>query len=58
MIGALCDDSEFDINRLGALLKEANSLLPQSFEPKAPGGSKLAPAQLKSPLAPPALVSC
>jgi hypothetical protein len=25
MIGALCDDAEFDINRLIGLLKEANS---------------------------------
>jgi len=58
MIGTMCDDNEFDINRLVGRLKEANSLLSQSFEPMAPGGSKLAPAQLESPLSPPPPVSC
>jgi hypothetical protein len=57
MIEALCDN-EFDINRLLGRLKEANSLLSQSFEPTAPGGSKLPPAQPKSPLSPPPPVSC
>jgi hypothetical protein len=58
MIGTICDDNEFDITRLAGRLKEANSLLSQSFEPMAPGGSKLAPAQLESPLSPPPPVSC
>lgn len=49
---------EFDINRLIGLLKEANSLLSQSFEPTAPGGSKLPPGQQKSRLSPPPPVSC
>jgi hypothetical protein len=57
MIGALCDDNEFDINRLIGRLKEANSLLSQSFEPTTRGGSRLPPAQLKSPLSPPPPVS-
>jgi hypothetical protein len=58
MIGALCDDKEFDINRLIGLLKEANSLLSQSFEPTAPGGSKLPPGQPKSRLSPLPPVTC
>jgi len=58
MIGAPCDDNELDINRLIALLKEANSLVSQSFEPTAPGGSELPPVQPRSPLSPPQQVSC
>jgi hypothetical protein len=58
MIGALCDDNEFDINGLIGLLKEAESLPPQFFGPTVPGGSKLPPAQPKSPLSPPPPVSC
>src|SRR6201999_1716174 len=50
MIEALWDGNEFDINRLLGRLKEADSFLSRSFEPTAPGGSKLAPAQPKSPL--------
>jgi hypothetical protein len=50
-IESLCSEHEFDINRF-LRLKEANSLLSQSFEPTAPGGSKLPPAQSKSPPSP------
>ena len=58
MIGALCYDNEFDINRLFGVLKEAKSLLSQSCEPTAPGGSKLPAERLESPLSPPPPPSC